>query len=91
MKTKAIYLTLVLLLLLAQAAQAMSSENYALDWMIPLTSGGGAHASSSHYRIDYSVGQTTVGQANSANFATRLGFWQRFAQYMHLWLPSIFR
>lgn len=91
MKRKAILLTLVLFLLLAQAAQAMSSTNYALDWMIPLTSGGGGRAVSDHHIVNYSVGQTTVGQAHSANFAVRMGFWQRFMRSMRLLLPIIIK
>ena len=50
MKRKAIFLiTLLLLLLLVNGAQAMSSANYSLDWMVPLTSGGGGPAASTNY------------------------------------------
>ncbi len=46
MKRKAILLiTLLLLLLLVNGVQAMGSANYSLDWMVPLTSGGGGAGS----------------------------------------------
>ena len=91
MKTNAIYLTLVLLLLLAQAVQAMSSENYSLDWMILLTSGGGGQAESIHYVANYSVGQTSIGQASSAGYEVGLGYWQPFRREVRLWLPLILK
>ncbi|OGO35086.1 MAG: hypothetical protein A2W35_11365 [Chloroflexi bacterium RBG_16_57_11] len=91
MKRKIILLTLVVSLLLAPAAQAMSSDNYALDWMVPLTSGGGGSAVSIHYAANYSVGQTSVGEASSVSYAVRLGFWQHFVDSIRLWLPVVFR
>jgi hypothetical protein len=91
MMRRAILLTLVLILLLVSTAQAMSSSNYALDWMIPLTSGGGGQAASTNYAINLSIGQTVVGDSQSTNFNTHLGFWQNFMLYLHQWLPAIFK
>lgn len=91
MKRRTIFLTLALLLLLAQAAQAMSSASYAIDWMVPLTSGGGGRAASDHYAAHYTVGQSVIGEAHSAGYSASLGFWQPFAQqeqqHTHVWLP----
>jgi hypothetical protein len=91
MKRRAILLTLVLILLLVTTAQAMRSTNYALDWLIPLTSGGGGGAASTNYAVHYSVGQTYVGDSHSTNFGVSLGFWQNFIQqlYLRFWLPII--
>jgi hypothetical protein len=87
MKRTTILITLALLLLLAQAAQAMSSANYRLDWMIPLTNSGGGEASSTHYTAYYSVGQTAVGEASSTNYTVKMGFWQKFLRW--IWLPLL--
>jgi hypothetical protein len=84
MMHKAILLALVLALLLTTAAQAMSSANYRLDWLIPLTSGGGGEASSAHYALSYSVGQSVIGVSSSTHYASNLGFWQQFSRYLRL-------
>lgn len=84
MKRKAILLALVLALLLTTAAQAMSSANYRLDWLIPLTSGGGGEGASQHFAVNYSVGQTLIDQSASANYQANLGFWQEFMRYLRL-------
>ncbi len=84
MKRKAILLTLLLALVLTTATQAMSSANYRLDWLIPLTSGGGGKANSTHYSCDYSVGQVVVGESASTNYAAKMGFWQVFMHYLRL-------
>ena len=84
MKRNAILLTLLLALLLTSAAQAMSSANYRLDWLIPLTSGGGGEASSAHYVANYSVGQTVISESVSASYTARMGFWQVFLRYLRL-------
>ena len=85
MKRKAIVVALVLALLLTSAAQGMSSANYGLDWLIPLTSGGGGEAASAHYVATYSVGQTVIYQSDSAHYTANMGFWQVFLR--RLWLP----
>jgi hypothetical protein len=78
-------------LLLTQAAAAMSSTNYRLDWFIPLSSGGGGHASSNNYAIDYSIGQTVAQTSASANYDLHMGFWQQFVEHfgvlIKVWLP----
>ena len=91
MKRKAILLILLFLLLLATGAQAMNSANFAIDWMIPLTSGGGGAAASSNYAIQYSVGQSVVGESDSTNYATNMGFWQNFITYLRTWVPVILK
>lgn len=92
MKRKAILLTLVLSLLLVSTVLAGSSANYALDWVIPLTSGGGGPAASSSYAVHYSVGQTYVGEMASTSYGIHLGFWQEFIQSIQnllIWLPVV--
>lgn len=93
MKRKGVLLTLVVLLLLVNGTQATSSSNYAIDWMIPLTSGGGGTATSTNYVIDYSIGQSVIGDSESASAHIKLGFWQDFGQsfieYLYQWLPIV--
>ena len=87
MKRKAVLLTLILLLLLVNAVQAMGSANYSLDWMVPFTSAGGGTAESTNYSINYTVGQTVIGESHSTNFGMHLGYWQTFINLLHQWLP----
>ena len=87
MKRKAVLLTLILLLLLVNAVQAMGSTNYSLDWMVPLTGAGGGTAESTNYIVTYTVGQTVIGESNSTNFGMHLGYWQTFINLLHQWLP----
>lgn len=83
MKRRAILLTLLLALLLVNAAQAMSSTNYSIDWMVPLTNGGGGRGGSTNYAVAYTVGQTVAGNSTSTNYALGMGFWQGMLE--HLW------
>jgi hypothetical protein len=89
MKRKAILFTLLLLLLLAHGAQAMSSTNFALDWFTPLTSGGGGPASSTHFAANYTVGQTATSFSSSTNYGTGLGFWYGIFQQFRIRLPLV--
>ncbi len=91
MKRKAILLILLFLLIVATGAQAMNSANFAIDWMIPLTSGGGGAAASSNYAIQYSVGQSVIGESDSTNYATNMGFWQNFITTLRTWVPVVFK
>jgi hypothetical protein len=91
MKRNAILLILLLLLLLVSSVQAMNSANFAIDWMIPLTSGGGGAAASSNYAIQYSVGQVVVGESDSTNYASNMGFWQNFITYIRTWVPVVYK
>lgn len=95
MKRKAILFTLLLLLLLVQGVQAMSSTNFSLDWFTPLTSGGGGPANSAHYAADVTVGQTVIGASSSTNFRAGLGYWyglvQQISYFFNVYLPSIIK
>lgn len=84
----AVMLGLVLCLLLTIGVQAMSSENYQLNWLVPL-SGGGGSASSAHYSMDITIGQSVIGPAGSENYDVQLGFWQKTAITWALFLPAI--
>jgi hypothetical protein len=75
MKRKTVLLTLLILLLLAHGAQAMSSINFNLNWLVPLTSSGGGPASSVHYAANFTVGQTVINASSSTNYAVGLGYW----------------
>ena len=86
---------LLVVLALANGAQAMSSENYALDWMVLLNGGGGV-ASSENYTAHLTIGQTTVGIASSSGYNAELGYWvgivqESVVEYLRLHLPLILR
>ena len=66
---------LIILLLWASSALAMSSLNYRLDWFTPLTGGGGGPANSAHYAANFTVGQTVVGVSASEHYGSGLGYW----------------
>lgn len=96
-KRRILILAAVLLVVLAlsSGAQAMSSENYALDWMVLLNGGGGA-ASSENYTAHLTFGQTAVGTASSSGYSAGLGYWfgmvqESVVEYLRLHLPLILR
>ncbi|MBN2147239.1 MAG: hypothetical protein JW726_07615 [Anaerolineales bacterium] len=81
---------LLLSLLLAGGALAMTSDNYRLDWFTPLTGGGGGAASSEHYSANLTVGQTSISASASENYQARLGYWQGLLFY-RVRLPLVAR
>ena len=91
MKQATILLTLIVLLLLAGSAMAMSSTNYRLDWFTPLTSGGGGAASSTNYAINLTIGQAATSGSSSANYAVGLGYWYGAAAQYKIFLPIVLR
>ena len=68
-------LLLLLLALATSTALAMGSDNFRLDWFVPITSGGGGVASSPHFTADISVGQVAVTNAASLHYRANLGYW----------------
>ncbi len=90
MKRTVILLTLAVLLLLAGSTLAMDSDNYALEWFTPLTSGGGGAASSDNYAINFTVGQTAIQVSSSTNYGACLGYWCGVAEAKYaIYLPLI--
>lgn len=75
MKHAMILSILMILLLVAGSALAMSSPNYRLDWFTPMTGGGGGPASSTTYAANFTVGQTVIGASASENYGSGLGYW----------------
>ncbi len=78
-------------LVFASSVSADSSENYRIDWMVPLSGAGGGPASSTHYAVNYTLGQSVVGASASEGYTGTLGYWY---QQVHDWLimlPVIFR
>ena len=75
MKHVMILSILMILLLVAGSALAMSSPNYRLDWFTPMTGGGGGPASSATYAANFTVGQTVIGASASENYGSGLGYW----------------
>jgi hypothetical protein len=65
----------------------MSSANFSLDWLLPLTGGSGGEVSSANYAANLTLGQTVADDSSSANYAVHMGFWQDFVNAMRTWLP----
>ena len=83
---------LILLLacfLFANSVWAMSSPNYEIDWMVPL-SGGGGPASSTNYAVHLTIGQSAIGASESTSFQSGLGFWNGIRDAVwELFMPLI--
>jgi hypothetical protein len=75
MKRIMILITVIVLLLVAGSATAMSSSNFHLDWFTPLTGAGGGLTSSVNYAANFTVGQTVVGASDCEHFGSGLGYW----------------
>jgi hypothetical protein len=81
-KITALIAVLLVGLLLASHALAISSTNYRLDWFTPMTGGGGGPASSAHYAVNFTVGQTVVGASASQHYGSGLGYWYGLLSYI---------
>ena len=79
----------LLLLLLAGAAWARSSGNYAIDWEV--ISGGGAPASGGNVTLDGSLGQTAVGPSTSSSYSLGAGYWTGTEGEQRVYLPLVLR
>jgi hypothetical protein len=68
---------------------AMDSPNYAIDWMLPM-SGGGGRTVSANYAVNFTYGQTASGEAQSPGYQAGLGFWYGFPKRVwDLFMPLI--
>lgn len=83
--------TVLCVLLLAGVALAMSSDNYRLDWYVPLTGGGGGPASSTNYAVNFTVGQTAIDASSSTNYGAGLGYWYGAVVEYKIYLPLVLR
>lgn len=92
MKTRWLLIAFLLVLLLAVTlpARAMQSTTYKLDWLVPLTGGGGS-ASSTHYNAHITIGQSVIGVENSTNSGACIGFWCGAGGEYYIMLPLITR
>jgi ABC-type transport system substrate-binding protein len=90
MKRITFLITLLALLLLAGSVLAMDSENYSLDWFTLITGSGGS-TDSANYAVSFTVGQTVIGDPDSANYASCLGYWCGGAAEYKIYLPLVLR
>lgn len=94
MKKFSLLLIIILFLALAGGTMAMSSDNFRLDWFVPLTAGGGHSAGSSNYIMHTTVGQTVIGHTESANYQTGFGYWGGLSSALsqhEVYLPLVLR
>jgi hypothetical protein len=88
MKMKIVLVSVLAALLLTSSALAMSAA-YRLDWLVPLTGGGGP-ANSTNYKANITVGQTAIGASSSTNYKAGLGYWYGIPAY-HFYLPLVLK
>ncbi len=88
---QATILVMLILLLLAGRALAMSSTSYRLGWFVPLTGGGGGPASSANYAVNFTVGQSAIGGEQSTNYRACLGYWCGAVGQHRVYLPLVLR
>lgn len=94
MKKKRVLLILGMLLfalLLWNGVQAMDSDHYAIDWMVPMDSSGGGKSTSTNFIIQLTVGQSVVGHSSSSDYTTGLGYWYGLFQEIWTYLPILFK
>ena len=90
-------LVVALLLLLATNTLAMDSDNYALDWFVVLSGGGGGSAGSDNFGLDLTVGQSVRDLSSSDAYASCLGYWcgiatgYRIGGTQAVYLPIVLR
>lgn len=88
MKRIGLFLILIVCLLVASSALAGSSDNYRIDWFVPLTGSGGS-ASSANYAVSFTVGQSVTGVSSSGDHAICTGFWCEVVNAAKIYLPVI--
>lgn len=82
-------MALALLLLLGGYIVAMSSPNYELNWLVPVSSGGSGSVSSTTFVADLTIGQTAIGRTNSDGYEIELGYWPGVQSAYQLFLPIV--
>lgn len=76
--------------LVAGAALAGSSPNYAIDWDV--SARGGNEMASASYAIKSTTGQTAIGPAVSTNYEMGAGYWYGVGELLfNVYLPLVFR
>jgi len=93
MKKRIMFVTLIIVLCLifVGSAVAASSDNYRIDWVIPMTGGGGGTSSSANYTASFTVGQSAVGTTESGNYQACTGFWCDLFGFFKIYLPLILK
>ena len=84
-------LGVLLALLLVANVLAMSSNNYSLDWYVPVTGTSGGESSSVKYKINMTVGQSVIGPSTSNSYSSGLGYWYGLLLDRIRILPIVFK
>ena len=69
----------------------MSSQNYRVDWLVPLSGSGGGRSSSASYRLDFTIGQVAAGRSASTNYKMGMGYWYGADNPFLIFLPILLR
>ena len=92
MKKKRLLLILAVMLfafVFGEGIQAMESDNYAVNWMVPLTNGGGIKSASTNYSAHLTIGQTVAVGSSSANYTAGTGFWYGLYNESYIYIPLV--
>jgi len=89
MKRITLPLILIICLLVVGSALAGSSDNYRIDWLTPMTGGGGGSASSANYSVNFTVGQSVIGTSSGESHNVCTGFWCDVIAAFKINLPVI--
>ena len=93
MPNKRLLLMIIVVLVtfaLASSVLAMSSQHYAIDWMV-ISGGAGGSTASENFFADVTVGQTAIGQTSSAGYKVGLGYWYGAFRKWLVYLPVTLR
>lgn len=75
-KRTVLILVVAACLLFTTSVMAMTSPNFAIGWLVPLSGGGGQSATSPGYSLRLTIGQTAIGSGESASYRAEMGFWR---------------
>lgn len=81
----------LLVLLGAAGSWAMSSQNYRVDWLVPLSGSGGGRSASASYALNFTTGQSAAGRSASTNYNVGLGYWYGAGNSSFIYLPLLLR
>jgi hypothetical protein len=88
---RVLYVPILLVLLMAAGvATAMTSASYTIPWYASMTGSGGS-MSSANYSLDFTVGQTVIGNSGSTNYTAGLGYWYGASPGSRIYLPLVLR
>ncbi|MBI5028979.1 MAG: hypothetical protein HZB51_00530 [Chloroflexi bacterium] len=85
----AVMLALLLTLVIAHSALAMSSTNYKIEWILAGNASSGGVVTSTNYAARVTIGQNATGNVTGPTYRGTLGYWHVI--FSQTYLPIILR